>query len=73
MLTDLHGVVDGGHDVPELLEQALNLPGLDVPLPLPQVGLLHTLQRLSVALGSKVVPGQGNIFIVLKTVQLTED
>ena len=55
--TDLHGVVDGGHDVPELFEKPLDLPGLDVPLILPQVGLLHALQRLSVTLGGQVVPG----------------
>ena len=55
-MTDLHGVVDGGYDVPELLEKPLYLPGLDVPLSLPQVGLLDALQRLSVALGGQVVP-----------------
>ena len=64
-MTDLHGVVDGGYDVPELFEQSLYLPRLDVPLSLAQVGLLHALQRLPVALGGQVVPGEGkSLFVV---------
>ena len=56
VLTHLHHIRYGGHGVTEGLQQPLDLGSLGRPLPLPEARLLHTLQRLAVALGCQVVP-----------------
>ena len=55
-LSHLHHIRYGGHGVTEGLEQPLDLGSLGRPLPLPEAGLLHALQRLAVTLGCQVVP-----------------
>ena len=55
-LSHLHHIRNGGHGVTEGLEQPLDLGSLGRPLPLPEAGLLHALQRLAVTLGCQVVP-----------------
>ena len=55
-LTHLNHISNGGHGVAEGLQQPLDLRRLGRPLPLPQAGLLHALQRLAVTLGCQVVP-----------------